>query len=100
MRDNCSTNEKEFDSRTIEEGRCKVYDLLGIASELNEAQLSLGIRQLAAQFQHVKKSVRKNIFCEVKKDSDFIEEVKLICFLVENCLWSEFFRFIIYLSSA
>ena len=40
MRDNCSTNEKEFDSRTIEEGRCKVFDLLGISSEPNEAQRS------------------------------------------------------------
>ena len=81
MIDNERTNENKIITETIQEGRCNDFDLTKISSE---AYLNSVIRKYADQFHHIKRKIRKNIYSEVTKDSDLIDELSFICYLVYN----------------
>ena len=91
MIDNERTNENKIITETIQEGRCNDFDLTKISSE---AYLNSVIRKYADQFHHVKRKIRKNIYSEVTKESDLIDELSFICYLVYNCLWDQLNSFI------
>ena len=88
-------NEREYWGKGYSSGRWFYSDFLGADDKIDKAQVAWAIRNHAEAFscKNVSKTVRKNIFSEIK-NCDIEREINYLCFLIENQCWDTFYSFI------